>query len=62
MKRFLNAFLLRKQLAQVASLEDIRDDVLIKLMILEYAHLDRFRELFDWQSVDNGFPQSAAQA
>ena len=41
-KRFLNAFLLRKQLAQVARLEDIRD-VLIKLMILEYAHLDRFR-------------------
>ena len=57
-KRFLNAFLLRKQLAQVARLEDIRDDVLIKLMILEYAHLDRFRELFDWQSVDNGFPKA----
>ena len=60
-KRFLNAFLLRKQLAQVARLEDIRDDVLIKLMILEYAHLDRFRELFDWQSVDNGFPKSLAK-
>jgi KAP family P-loop domain len=57
-KRFLNAFLLRKQLAQVARLEDIRDDVLIKLMILEYAHLDRFRELFDWQSADNGFPKA----
>ena len=50
-----------RQLAQVARLEDIRDDVLIKLMILEYAHLDRFRELFDWQSVDNGFPKSLAK-
>jgi hypothetical protein len=60
-KRFLNAFLLRKQIAQVARLEDIRDDVLIKLMILEYAHLDRFRELFDWQSTDNGFPKALSE-
>ena len=60
-KRFLNAFLLRKQLALVARLDDIRDDVLIKLMILEYAHLDRFRELFDWQSADNGFPKSLGE-
>ena len=60
-KRFLNAFLLRKQLAQVARLEDIRDDVLIKLMILEYSHLDRFRELFEWQSVDNGFPKALGE-
>jgi len=60
-KRFLNAFLLRKQLAQVARLDDIRGDVLIKLMILEYAHLDRFRELFDWQSADNGFPKSLGE-
>jgi hypothetical protein len=57
-KRFLNAFLLRKELAKVARLDDIRDDVLIKLMILEYAHLDRFRDLFDWQSADNGYPKA----
>ena len=35
-KRFLNALLLRKQLANVASLT-IRDDVLVKLMLLEYT-------------------------
>lgn len=57
-KRFLNAFLLRKELAKVARLDDIRDDVLVKLMILEYAHLERFRELFDWQAAEKGFPKS----
>ena len=46
-KRFLNAFLLRRKLAQVARLEDfIRTDVLIKLMVLEYVAPKQFTELF----------------
>ena len=55
-KRFLNAYVLRKKLAAVAQLTNIRDDVLVKLMILEYAHEKRFRELYDWQAAQHGFP------
>ncbi|MCP3941846.1 MAG: NTPase [Desulfobacteraceae bacterium] len=56
-KRFLNAFVLRKELAKVAKLTNIRDDVLVKLMILEYAHPKKFRDLFDWQQNQDGFPK-----
>lgn len=56
-KRFLNAFVLRKELAKVAKLTNIRDDVLVKLMILEYAHSKEFRDLFDWQQNQDGFPK-----
>lgn len=59
-KRFLNALLLRKELARVAKLENIRDDVLIKLMILEYAHDKLFAELFEWQAQQNGHPKEIA--
>lgn len=60
-KRFLNALLLRKQLANVAKLSNIRDDVLIKLMILEYVHLERFTELFQWQASQEGHPKQLMQ-
>ncbi len=56
-KRFLNAFVLRKELASVANLENIRDDVLVKLMILEYGHPKEFRQLFEWQASQDGFPK-----
>lgn len=56
-KRFLNAFVLRKKLAQVAQLTNIRDDVLVKLMILEYSQEKRFRQLYDWQAAQSGVPQ-----
>jgi hypothetical protein len=56
-KRFLNAFVLRKELARVANLSNIRDDVLVKLMILEYAHIKEFKALFDWQQSQDGFPK-----
>lgn len=56
-KRFLNAYVLRKELAKVAKLNNIRDDVLVKLMILEYAHMKEFKDLFNWQQADNGFPK-----
>jgi hypothetical protein len=55
-KRMLNAMLLRKQLAKVAGI-NIRDEVLAKLMVLEYTHLPRFQELNSWQASENGFPE-----
>lgn len=57
-KRFLNAFVLRKELATVAKLSNIRDDILVKLMILEYSHLKEFKNLFDWQQTQDGFPKN----
>lgn len=59
-KRFLNAFLLRKQLSSVARLQDIRDDVLVKLMILEYTNPDLFTQVFNWQARQAGFPKELA--
>lgn len=56
-KRFLNAFGLRKQLAEIAKLTNIEDAVLVKLMILEYAREARFRQLYDWQAAQDGQPQ-----
>ena len=56
-KRFLNAFILRQQLAEVAKLEYVRDDVLVKLMVLEYGHPREYRQLYNWQSRQGGFPK-----
>lgn len=56
-KRMLNALLLRKKLANVAKI-DIRDEVLAKLMVLEYSHLARFYELNDWQAREEGKPSA----
>ena len=56
-KRFLNAFVLRKQLAEVAKLEYIRDEVLVKLMVLEYGHPEQYRQLYEWQTASGGFPK-----
>ena len=55
-KRFLNAFMLRKKLAKIASLANVKDDVLVKLMVLEYGHLSEFRQLYDWQASQEGSP------
>lgn len=60
-KRFLNAFVLRKKLANVAQLTNIRDDVLVKLMILEYSQEKRFRQLYDWQAAQSGVPQQISE-
>jgi hypothetical protein len=45
-KRFLNAYWLRKKLGHVAQLAHIKDHILIKLMVLEYISADRFDELY----------------
>lgn len=55
-KRFLNAFVLRKQLAQIANLVNIKDAILVKLMVLEYAHPNQFNQLFRWQAAQDGLP------
>ena len=47
-KRFLNAFWLRRELARVANLSHLKDYILIKLMVLEYISNDRFEELYQW--------------
>ena len=56
-KRFLNTFVLRKKLADVAKLSDFRIDILAKLMILEYAEPGMFAELYKWQAQGNGYAQ-----
>ncbi|WP_243374003.1 P-loop NTPase fold protein [Geotalea sp. SG265] len=60
-KRFLNALMLRKQLAYVARLENIKDSVLVKLMILEYVHPELFAQVYSWQSQQNGYPKELAE-
>ena len=54
-KRFLNALMLRRQLAVVAKLA-IHDDVLVKLMLLEYTRPDLFDQLYTWQARSEGQP------
>lgn len=53
-KRFLNTFILRSKLAEVAQLE-INIFVLIKLMLLEYFDTKLFKKLNEFQSQNNGF-------
>ncbi len=45
-KRFLNAYWLRRKFGKVAGLTHIKDHVLIKLMVLEYISSERFDDLY----------------
>jgi len=56
-KRFLNAFVLRRKLAKVAKMDSMRDDVLLKLMLLEYSNETRFRELARWHEEQDETPK-----
>jgi hypothetical protein len=56
-KRLLNAFVLRRKLARVAKMDALRDDVLLKLMLLEYSNEARFRELARWHEEQNETPK-----
>lgn len=47
-KRFLNSFVLRKKLAKVAAMNDLKEAVLLKLMLLEYSNEARFRDIAKW--------------
>lgn len=56
-KRYLNAFEMRRRTAARRGLEDAVDDaVLAKLMVLEYAKPVRLQELNRWQAEENGRP------
>jgi hypothetical protein len=59
-KRFLNTFTLRQRLASVAKIADFNDGVLAKLMVLEYAELTLFKQLYDWQLNEKGLPSKLA--
>jgi predicted KAP-like P-loop ATPase len=56
-KRFLNTFTLRNRLVKIARLTDFKIDVLVKLMVLEYASTNLFREIYNWQSIQKGEPK-----
>jgi predicted KAP-like P-loop ATPase len=60
-KRFLNAYFLRRKLADVARLANVREDVLVKLMILEYSQEKRFFQLHEWQAAQDGQPEELAE-
>jgi hypothetical protein len=46
--------MLRKKLAIVANIADFKDDILAKLMILEYAEQRLFETLYNWQLSNKG--------
>lgn len=53
-KRFLNAFFLRRKLADVAKLDEVKDEILVKLMLLEYAAPKLFDKLFAGMDGNSG--------
>lgn len=57
LKRFLNTMHLRIRMAHVAGFEDVRPDVLAKLMVFEYkpSTRNKFEELFALQLQNNGY-------
>lgn len=59
-KRFLNTFTLRNRLVKVAKLSDFKIDILAKLMVLEYASTNLFKEIYNWQSLQKGEPKQIA--
>lgn len=59
-KRFLNTFTLRLDLASVAHFE-LDEKTLAKLMVLEYIALSQFKELCDWQQLQNGKPKQISE-
>ena len=69
LKRFMNTLYVRKELANVAGFDELRPDVLVKLMVLEYnsLYISRFEELYRMQrdnagclSIENAEEQAKA--
>ncbi len=56
LKRFMNTLYVRKELANVAGFDELRPDVLVKLMVLEYntLYISRFEELYRLQRDNSG--------
>lgn len=59
-KRFINALLLRMKLARLRGVT-LNKQILAKLMALEYMHNGHFRQLAEWQSVQNGKPKEIGE-
>lgn len=57
LKRFLNTLQLRMRMAYVAGFDDIKPDVLAKLMVFEYkpSTRNKFEDLFGLQVQNNGY-------
>lgn len=53
-KRFLNTFYIRKRLSEIQGLK-LDLSILAKLMVLEYTHIELFRELYVWHVKNEGF-------
>ncbi|MFL0584305.1 P-loop NTPase fold protein [Solibacillus silvestris] len=53
-KRFLNTFYIRKRLSELQALQ-LDLSILAKLMVLEYTHVDLFRELYVWHVKNEGY-------
>lgn len=45
---------------KVAKLSDFKIDILAKLMVLEYASTNLFKEIYNWQSLQKGEPKQIA--
>lgn len=60
-KRLLNALVLRRKLAEVAHLTTLSDQVLVKLMLLEYVKPELFTQLYGWQTSQNGVAKEIAE-
>lgn len=61
-KRFLNTFFLRRRLASVAGLKSVRDDILVKLMLLEYKYAQTFTNLLNSINPETGFSELLERA
>ena len=57
LKRFLNTLQLRMRMAYVAGFDDIKPDILAKLMVFEYkpSTRNKFEDLFGLQIQNNGY-------
>ncbi|GEN56393.1 hypothetical protein GCM10012290_07790 [Halolactibacillus alkaliphilus] len=53
-KRFLNTFYIRKRLSEIQGLK-LDLSILAKLMVLEYTHIELFRELYVWHVKSEGY-------
>lgn len=60
-KRFLNAFFLRKKLADVAKLDEVKDEILVKLMLLEYTAPKLFDKFFSSMDGQTGLIEILAE-
>lgn len=61
-KRFLNTFFLRRRLADVAKLHGIRDEILVKLMLLEYKDAQTFGGILNSINSDTGLSDVLGRA